>query len=47
VQNYAAVEYRDIYPGVDVVFHGDNQWLEFDFNVARSDGVLRKELYNS
>ena len=34
VPNYAAVEYRRIYPGVDVVFHGDNQRLEFDFDVA-------------
>lgn len=34
VPNYAAVRYRDIYSGVDAIFHGDNRRLEFDFNVA-------------
>jgi len=34
VPNYAAAQYRGIYPGVDAVFHGDNQRMEFDFNVA-------------
>ncbi|MGH9739186.1 MAG: SBBP repeat-containing protein [Candidatus Acidiferrales bacterium] len=34
VSNYSAVEYRQIYPGVDAVFHGDRQRLEFDFDVA-------------
>ena len=34
VPNYSAVEYRDIYPGVDARFHGDNRQLEFDFDVA-------------
>ncbi|HTW80790.1 MAG TPA: putative Ig domain-containing protein [Terracidiphilus sp.] len=34
VPNYSAVEYRNLYPGVDAVFHGDNQRLEFDFDIA-------------
>jgi hypothetical protein len=34
VPNYAKVEYRDLYPGVDAVFHGESRQLEFDFNVA-------------
>ena len=34
VPNYSAVEYRNLYPGVDAVFHGDNQHLEFDFDIA-------------
>jgi Putative Ig domain/Beta-propeller repeat len=34
VPNYSAVEYRGIYSGVDAVFHGDNQRLEFDFDIA-------------
>lgn len=34
VPNYAAVKYRNLYPGVDAVFHGDNRRLEFDFNIA-------------
>jgi Beta-propeller repeat len=39
---YAKVEYRDLYPGVDLVFYGNGngsgggneQWLEYDFIVA-------------
>lgn len=34
VPNYAAVEYSEIYPGVNAVFHGDRQRVEFDFEVA-------------
>ena len=35
VPNYSAVKYTDgIYPGVDAVFHGDNQRFEFDFDIA-------------
>jgi Putative Ig domain/Beta-propeller repeat len=34
VPNFSAVEYRNLYPGVDAVFHGDNQRLEFDFDIA-------------
>jgi hypothetical protein len=48
---YARVRYRDVYPGIDVVFHGDQQQLEYDLIVApghdprtialRVDGVDR------
>jgi hypothetical protein len=34
VANYEGVEYRGVYPGVDVVFHGNQQHLEYDFIVA-------------
>ena len=34
VANYKGVEYREIYPGVDVLFHGNQQHLEYDFVVA-------------
>ena len=34
VPNYSAVKYNGIYPGVDAVFHGDNQRFEFDFDIA-------------
>jgi len=34
VPNYAGVEYRGIYPGVDALFRDDNRRLEFDFVVA-------------
>jgi hypothetical protein len=34
VANYERVEYRGVYSGVDVVFHGNQQRLEYDFIVA-------------
>jgi Beta-propeller repeat len=34
VQHYAWVRYQEIYPGVDLAFHGGQQRLEFDFVVA-------------
>jgi hypothetical protein len=34
VPNYARVEYEDIYPGVDLVYYGNQRQLEYDFVVA-------------
>ena len=34
IANYEGVEYQGVYPGVDVVFHGNQQRLEYDFIVA-------------
>jgi hypothetical protein len=34
VPQYARVSYRDVYPGVSIVFHGVQRQLEFDFIVA-------------
>src|SRR5579859_7975974 len=34
VRQYAGVSYRDVYPGVDMTFHGQQRQLEFDFIVA-------------
>ena len=34
VPNYSRVAYRGIYPGVDVVFYGNQRRLEYDFVVA-------------
>lgn len=34
IPTYAAVEYRDVYPGIDLVYYGNQQQLEFDFVVA-------------
>jgi hypothetical protein len=31
---YGRVEYRDVYPGVDLVYHGSEGSLEYDFQVA-------------
>jgi len=34
VQNFSAVRYEAIYPGVDMLYHGDGKRLEYDFVVA-------------
>ena len=34
IPTFARVEYRGVYPGVDLVYHGDNGELEYDFVVA-------------
>jgi hypothetical protein len=34
VPAYARVRYREVYPGIDLFFHGDQGALEFDFVVA-------------
>lgn len=34
VPNYAKVRYDDVYPGIDAVYYGNNQQLEYDFVVA-------------
>jgi len=34
VPGYARVRYREVYPGIDLVFHGQQDVLEFDFKVA-------------
>ncbi len=32
--NYAKVEYQDVYPGIDLVYYGNQRQLEYDFVVA-------------
>jgi hypothetical protein len=34
VPNYAKVRYKDVYPGVDLVYYGNQRQLEYDFVVA-------------
>ena len=34
IPHYARVEYRGVYPGVDLVFHSHEGWLEYDFVLA-------------
>jgi len=34
VPHYARVEYKQVYPGVDLVYYGDRRQLEYDFVVA-------------
>jgi hypothetical protein len=33
IANYADVGYQDVYRGIDLVYHGDQQQLEYDFLV--------------
>jgi beta-propeller repeat-containing protein len=34
IQNYARVQYRGVYPGIDLVYYGNQGQLEYDFVVA-------------
>ncbi|MEK6406223.1 MAG: SBBP repeat-containing protein [Acidobacteriota bacterium] len=34
VPTYARVQYRDLYPGVNLVYYGNQQQLEYDFEIA-------------
>src|SRR5438105_1891527 len=34
IPNYAKVRFEDVYPGVDLVYYGNQQQLEYDFVVA-------------
>ena len=34
VANYARVRYADVYPGIDMIYYGDQRRLEYDFVVA-------------
>lgn len=44
VPNYSRVRYRDIYPGIDVVYYGNPSELEFDFLVAPGADPRRIQL---
>jgi hypothetical protein len=43
IPNYGRVEARGVYPGVDLIYHGQQQQLEYDFVVApgADPGVIR------
>ena len=43
IPNYAQVEEQSVYPGVDLVYYGNQQQLEYDFTVApgADPGVIR------
>jgi hypothetical protein len=45
IPQYAQVRYRDLYPGVSLVFYGNRRQLEFDFRVApgADPGAIRLE----
>ncbi len=46
ISTYRKVRYREIYPGVDVVYYGNQRQLEYDFVVAagRDPGVIKFKL---
>ena len=34
IPQFAGVEYQGVYPGIDLVYYGNQQQLEYDFRVA-------------
>jgi hypothetical protein len=44
VRHFAGVQYRSVYPGIDLVFYGSQGRLEYDFNVAPGADPSRAEL---
>ena len=34
IPTYAKVQYRDVYPGIDLVYYGNQRQLEYDFRLA-------------
>ena len=46
IPNYAQVAYGQVYPGVDLVYYGNQRRLEYDFVVApgADPGLIRLEL---
>src|SRR5262249_41412263 len=44
VVNYARVEYEDVYPGIDLIWRGDQKRLEHDFIVAPNADPRRVRL---
>ena len=44
VSQFGKVQYRNIYPGVDLVFYGNHRQLEYDFKVAAGADARRIRL---
>jgi uncharacterized repeat protein (TIGR01451 family) len=44
VQQFAGVRYRSVYPGIDLVFYGNQGHIEYDFRVAPGSDPSRAEL---
>ena len=34
IPNYGKVQFNELYPGIDLVYYGNNGQLEFDFNIS-------------
>ncbi|HLN29733.1 MAG TPA: SBBP repeat-containing protein [Gemmataceae bacterium] len=43
IANYGQVEYQNVYPGINVIYYGNQQQLEYDFQVApgANPGVIQ------
>ncbi len=44
VRGFERVRYRDVYPGIDLLFHGEQERLEYDFIIAPGADPKRIEL---
>ena len=44
IPQFAAVHYREVYPGIDLLFYGNQGHLEYDFRVAPGADPSRAEL---
>src|SRR5216110_44310 len=44
VPTYAKVHYRNVYPGIDLLYYGNQRQLEYDFVVAPGGSVSRIRL---
>ena len=44
VPHYGRVEYRDVYPGIDLVYYGNQQQLEYDFVLGPHAGCAAAKI---
>ena len=44
INNYGSVHYSDLYPGIDLIYYGNQNQLEYDFNVAPGADASRIKL---
>ena len=44
ISTYAKVRYRGVYPGIDIIYYGNQQQLEYDFVVAPGKDPRRIKL---
>src|SRR5947207_15225606 len=44
ISNYGKVKYEDVYPGVDLIYYGNQRQLEYDLVLAPSADLSRIKL---
>jgi len=49
IPNYAKVRYRDVYPGIDIIYYGNENQLEYDFIVGpgANPGAIALEFHGA